>query len=205
MGVETDPELVAAAVAGDRSSLERLLLAHSERLCKRIAGKLPVRLRSVVSEEDVLQQTFIDAFRGIARFEPREGTAFYHWLAAIADNRLRDAVKAQTTAKRGGEAEIQGSNALLVDLIEDLVATLARTPSQSAAAHEAEQAIRVGLASLKDDYRRVIELRYVQGLPVAETAERLQKTPDAVRNLCRRGLAELHAVLGQSSRFLSRR
>ena len=48
-------------------------------------------------------------------------------------------------------------------------------------------------------------MRYVQGLPVAEIARAMDRTPHAVHNLCYRGLQELHVKLGRSARFLTRR
>ncbi len=209
MTAEAESDLVACAVGGDNPALERLLLKYSDRLSRRIARKLPGDLRSVVDEDDILQQAFIDAFRRIHDFQPRRRMAFYFWLATIADHRLMDAVKAHRTAKRGGGRDLRRSPGVASDSsVDDLIELLPgpnRTPSQSVARHEAVQAVRVGLASLKDEYRRVIDLRYVQGLSVDETAERMQKTTAAVKNLCRRGLAELNAAVGRSTEFLSSR
>jgi RNA polymerase sigma-70 factor (ECF subfamily) len=163
----------------------------------------------VADEDDILQQAFIDAFRSIRDFQPRRKLAFYFWMATIADHRLLDAVKAHRTAKRGGGRDLRRSPGIAADSsVDDLIDLLAgpnRTPSQSVARHEAVQAVQVGLASLKDEYRQVIELRYVQGHTVKETAGRMQKTTAAVKNLCRRGLAELNTAVGRSADFFSKR
>ena len=86
----------------------------------------------------------------------------------------------------------------------DLLAGPRRTPSQSIARHEAVGAVRVALTGLTEDYREALQLRYVQGLPVAEVAETMKRTPRAVHNLCRRGLQELRAALGRSAQYLTR-
>src|SRR5262245_14162617 len=113
-----EPELVAAATGGDRASLERLLLAHYDRLAQRVASKLPPRLQATQAVEDILQLTFLQAFRDISRFEPRPDAGFGDWLAQIADNRLLDAIKHEVRAKRGGDlqrapSEIQGESRVL--------------------------------------------------------------------------------------------
>ena len=66
---ERDTDLVERAVGGDQAALERLLLSYYDRLARRMARRLPAGLRATVSEEDILQQTFIGAFDGIERFE----------------------------------------------------------------------------------------------------------------------------------------
>ncbi len=208
-GRETKSDLITLAVAGDRPALERLLLGYADRLHTRIARKVPVDLHSRMSADDVLQETFIEAFRCIDTLKPMGDLAFYRWLATVAEHRLQDAIKARRAAKRGGgwarqEAGPAADSSSTGELVELLVGAV-DTPSRSAARHEAAMAVQVGLASLKEDYRHVIELRYVKGLPVADVAVTMGRTPDAVKNLCRRGLAELQAVLGRSSQYLSRR
>ena len=97
-------DLISRAVAGERIALEELLLMHYDRLGARIARKLPSSLRRVFNEEDILQQSFTEIFQRIRSFHPSGKWAFYRWIATIADHRLRDAIKAQRTAKRGGRA-----------------------------------------------------------------------------------------------------
>jgi RNA polymerase sigma factor (sigma-70 family) len=87
----------------------------------------------------------------------------------------------------------------------DLVAGLEHTPSQSVARREAVAAVQVGLATLNEDDRRLLELRFLQDLTIPEVAEAVGKKPRAVRDLCRQALEELRLMLGRSSQFFSRR
>src|SRR3954469_15957638 len=98
-------KLLTAAVAGDRPSLEGLLLSHYDRLRQQLEVGIPPELRAVVTAEDVLQDVFVDAFRGISSFRPPAddpAAAFAGWLDTIARHRLLDQVKSQRAAKRGG-------------------------------------------------------------------------------------------------------
>jgi RNA polymerase sigma-70 factor (ECF subfamily) len=205
---ESEIELVQRAAAGETAALERLLVAHYDRLAAEVARKLPDEFRSVITAEDVLQETFAVAFREIHNFVPAGRTSFHPWLAAIAQHRLFDLVKGQRAAKRGGgrvavQGGVRATEGSLLGLLDMLnVDTL--TPSRAVARQEAVQAVQVGLASLKEDYRQALWLRYIEGLPVADIAARLGRTERAVHMLCHRGLRELRVALGRSSQFFSR-
>jgi RNA polymerase sigma-70 factor (ECF subfamily) len=201
--------LLARATAGDQLALERLLLGCHDRLVAQLTGELPADLRGVVSADDVLQEAYVVAFRQIGTFEPRGPDAFYKWLRAIAKNRLFDAIKAARAAKRGGgraraEAPAGPATSSVVELL-DLLNLHDHTPSRSAAGHEAVAAVQVALASLKEDYREALRLRYIDGLSVAETAARMNRTDRAVHMLCHRALQQLHEALGRSSQYFTRK
>ena len=83
----------------------------------------------------------------------------------------------------------------------DLLAAHERTPSLSAAGHEAAALVEGALAGLKDDYREAIRLRYVEGLCVAEAAARMNRTEGALCLLCHRALRRLRETLGSSALF----
>ena len=66
-------------------------------------------------------------------------------------------------------------------------------------------AIQVGVASLPDDQREAIRLRYLQGLTTQAAADQMERTPEAVRGLVSRAKQSLRTVLGNSSRWFSRK
>jgi RNA polymerase sigma-70 factor (ECF subfamily) len=208
-GKQAEQGLIGGAVRGDQIALERLLLAHHNRLADHVGRELPADLRGTISAEDVLQETYVVAFRQIGTFEPRGPDAFYNWLKAVAKNRLFDAIKARRAAKRGGgrqpaEAQPGGAVSSVVDLLE-LLNVHERTPSRSAARHEALAAVQVAFAGLKGDYREALRLRYMEGLSAAQTAARMNRTERAVHMLCHRGLKQLREGMGRSSQFLTKK
>src|SRR5688572_24863225 len=95
-------DLIQRAVRGERAALERLLLDYFARLSAHIERRMPTPLQSVVGVEDIVQSTFTNVFQSIAQYEVRDGATFLSWLLAIADNQLRDAVRAHKCKKRGG-------------------------------------------------------------------------------------------------------
>ena len=198
---------IARARSGDRAALEDLLLAHCSFITRHIGPKIPASVRGVLSVDDVLQQTFLEAFRSVYRFQPRTPNSFRVWLKTIADCQLQNMVKALTRKKRGGEfrainrAGVDGENSL-VALVEVLSGKLG-TPSAAAIRREAIQAVQVGIAGLPDDQRTAIQMRYLEGKSLDQTAARMGRTPSAVRSLIHRAKQRLRETLGRSSRWFN--
>ena len=203
-----DKDLAALAVAGDEAALSKLLFRHHERLIGEIGSKLPSDLQAGVSAEDIVQEAYVVAFQRIASFNPQDHERFYPWLSAIARNRLMDAVKAQRAAKRGGGrvaiTDEHAGDEEMVGLLE-ILAVHSRTPSRSAASHEAAQAIQQALGNLPEEYRDALRFRYLDALPVAQIASRMNRSEGAVHMLCHRGLQALRLSLGDTSKFLTRK
>jgi RNA polymerase sigma-70 factor (ECF subfamily) len=204
----SEQELVRRAAAGDEAALRRLLLAHHDQLAATIARQLPLDLQPTVSADDVLQEAYLVAFRKIREFELGASGGFQAWLTSIAEHRLSDLIKWRRRAKRGGgwkPAELRPANdeSTVIDMLQVLAAD-SRTPSREACLHEAMAAMQTALENLKEDAREALRLRYLEGLPVAEVAERIGRSEGAVHMLCTRGLQSLREELGDLSRFLSR-
>jgi RNA polymerase sigma-70 factor (ECF subfamily) len=200
--------LVSRAVAGDEVALQELLLAHHDALAAHIAGRLPRDLRSFLTTDDVIQDTYYTVFRKIRDFEPRPDGGFHAWLVRIAERRLSDLIDAQRCAKRGGgripvALPTNPEYSTVIGLLE-LVATHSRTPSRVASELEAVAAVQDALATLTNEQREAVSFRYLEELPMADVAQRMQRSEGAVRMLCTRGVAALREQLGDLSRFLAR-
>ncbi len=200
-------ELVVKAVAGQATALKLLLIESRDLLCKDIAGRVPADLRGVLDVDDVVQEAHIEVFRRIAKFVPRGPNSFYRWVSAIALSRLRNAIKWQRAAKRGGRwraaefrtRQVQDSTIALLDKL----AGRDRTPSHYAARTEAVRAVQVAMADLPEQYRDALWLVHIEGRPVRAAAATLGRTERAVHGLCRRGMDLLRERLQSATRFLS--
>ena len=201
-----EAELLGSAVEGDRCALERLLIRYQSRLIARIRRRFPPDLKTVISPEDILQDTYIDIFRGIRSFESTGSNAFYRWLLAVAENRLVDNVRTYRAAKRGGgRVRIAATAGSSVAPLMEILQPNSHTPSRSVAVHEIESAVWIALAALKPEYREALQLRFFKGLSVAEVAERMKRSEWSVHKLCSRGLQRMRESLGEASKFLSRK
>jgi len=199
--------LIAAAEAGDRAALQQLLLNHCDAISRQIGNQLPVRIQTIVSVEDVLQQTLTQAVRDFGKRTSHGAASFRSWLGAIAEHRVRDAVKNHGRLKRDGgcrQVVVAGDRTAssMVDLVE-LLSDHRPSPSKQVAAGEAVRAVQVGVAALPDDQRHAVVLRYFHGLSVDETAAEMRRTPGAVRGLVDRAKQSLRRALGNSSRWFS--
>jgi RNA polymerase sigma-70 factor (ECF subfamily) len=129
------------------------------------------------------------------------------WLLAIAENQLRDVIRAHMRKKRGGDrdrvadapTEEQSHEVQLLDILVGPD----HTPSRSAARREGMQAIRTAIAELPEEYRRAIELRYFEGYSLEETAILMDRTTGAVRGLIDRARRQIRESLGRASHYLS--
>ncbi len=203
-------QLLAQAVAGDHAALERLLLQYYDRLAARIGRMLPDDVRSQLGVEDVLQDTFVQAFRDIGAFAPEGEQAFGAWLEAVADHRLQDALRRVRRKKRGGDYQRVADRGSQVGsqwlpLVELLGGDIG-TPSQNAAQQEAVLAVQVGVSTLPADQR---EKRFVCTAWIdfhwKKRPKPCQRHPGAVRGLVQRGKIALRECLVRSSLWFSKR
>jgi len=205
---QDEADLVARACSGERGALERLLFMHHDRLRRSIRRRLPRAVAQLATEDDVLQETLIRAFRGIQAFSYHGPESFYSWLSTIAGNYMKDLMRKQSAAKRGGDrARLQRADSDdSGEGVESLLAKLAideHSPSRSVARREAIAALHVALASIKRECRDASDLRYFEGLSVTEVAQRMGKTDRAVHMLCYRGLERLREAMGRASQYLT--
>src|SRR5438309_516930 len=115
--------------------------------------------------DDLVQETFIRAFRALGRF--RGQCQFRTWLMTIGGNVLKDAHR-------------RSRHARVVPLGEDLRDTEG-DPHERAVAGEAEQRLAAGLERLTRMQREVFLLRAQQGLEYQDIAAALGTTPGAAR------------------------
>jgi RNA polymerase sigma-70 factor (ECF subfamily) len=199
--------LVTAATSGDRGALERLLLAHYDRLELRVRSRLGAEAAGHIGVEDVLQEAFVDVFRGIDRFQPTTEGSFKAWLNSIVEHRLLDTVRRLSRKKRGGDRQqvtrpASGADSAMADLVA-LLSDHGITPSGCAARDEAIRAIHVGLAGLPSDQRAVVVHRYIEQQSIESTAAAMQRTPGAVRGLLHRAKQSLRDAMGRSARWFA--
>ena len=193
------------AIEGDEQALTELLEKYGSGVRRGLAGDIPKRWRSLLSEDDVLQQTYVDAFRDIRRFDGEDEGSFRRWLETLAKRNLLDAVKMLEADKRGGDrrrVEPGPGDESIVGLYEMLGGTTS-TPSRIAARREARDVLTQALESLPGDYRQVIEMYDLSGRSIEEVASALQRSHGATYMLRARAHRLLCEIMGTAARYLS--
>jgi RNA polymerase sigma-70 factor (ECF subfamily) len=183
-------DLIARIEQGDESAFTPLFEKYQKRLALLIHYKLGHELRLLSDVEDVLQETFLEAFRDIERFRYEKPGAFLSWLSRIADHVIADAARFHGRRKRRADLVRFRS----VGTPEGAEPADGATPSRLLAEKESLQALIQKLDSLPEDYRRAILLAKVEGLSSAEMAERLGRSKEAAALLLHRAIKRFRAI-----------
>ena len=199
---ESDDELLARAVAGDMDALSEMLRRHGEAVAARL--NLNRKWQGVLEVADVMQVTYMEAFLHIARFDSRQAS-FRTWLTQIAQNNLRDAVRAMERQKQPQperRVAVPAGMDSYVGLLETL-ATTSQTPSRVAGTEEAKRFLAAALEQLPPDYAAAVRLYDLEGLAIAEVASRMGRSTGAVHMLRARAHDRLRQMLGSASQYFS--
>lgn len=205
MDTQAQMECIAKAVVGDADALQRLLIDHHDALLARIRLHLSDTMRHQVDAEDVLQETYVRAFQAVSGCRFDHGAAFHVWLESLAMNALRDQHRYLMRKKRDVRRNVEAAarRSLSHEQFLDHLTATDSTPSRKVARSEAAATVLSSLARLTEEQRDVVQLRFLEGWPVADVARHLGKSEGAVHMLCHRGLKSLRAVMSSMSRFLS--
>ncbi|MEW6252178.1 MAG: sigma-70 family RNA polymerase sigma factor [Planctomycetota bacterium] len=190
--------------AGERQQrLTAWLAAHGPVVRGRIDGRIPARWRAVLSVDDVMQQTYTDAFVDFDQLVSSDEVVFEAWLATIAERNLIDALRMLEAEKRGARGHpIQPltRNESLTALY-GVLASSSSTPSRNLGRKEACAALASAIEQLPEAYRQVVQKHDLEGVPIKTVAEALQRSPGAVCMMRARAHRRLQALLGRASDY----
>jgi RNA polymerase sigma-70 factor (ECF subfamily) len=187
---EDDEALAARAAAGEEPAFEELVRRYRARVY-RLACRLAA---NEADAKDVLQETFLSAYRGLPGF--RADARFSTWLYRIATNAAL--MHRRARARRPAES----LEAFLPRFDADGVH--AAEPADLLAASRVEELLdrkllaekaRAGLDRLPEIYRDAFVLRDLEELPTSEVADLLGIEPAAVRQRVHRARLMLRGYL----------
>lgn len=188
-------KIVTRIQAGDEKSFEDLFRRYRERIGVLVAARIPRWLSLRVEIEDILQEIWLRAFRQFRSFQPQGSGSFRRWIRTIALNYINDLLRGQKAKKRDRPGKrllsLDGATSSSAITLAERIAGSTRTPSKRLWAKENVDRVVLAVEALPDSHRRVITLRYLMGLSVAEAARRLAMTEAAVKMATLRGLQEL--------------
>jgi RNA polymerase sigma-70 factor (ECF subfamily) len=174
--------LIARARAGDESAFAQLVTENSAR----VYGALRRFGLTTQEADEVAQEVFLRAWRGLARFEER--SRFSTWLYRIAFNeaqrRLSRRPPATASSQPGDE-----------DAIAALPAAIGTGPQAHILDREFEQMLDRALAELPADLRAAVVLRDLEGLSTAEAAAVAGVRQAAFKSRLHRGRMQLRLLL----------
>jgi RNA polymerase sigma-70 factor (ECF subfamily) len=181
-----DRDLVRAARGGDRQAFEALVRRYSERAF-RAAFRV---LRDVAQSEEVMQEAFIKAYRGLRNFESR--SSFYTWLYRIIVNLALDRRRSEARAP-----SVQWEDAVASQVEPRALQPPAADPELASHRREVRQIVARGIQQLPEGQREVLLLREVEGLSYEEIAESMGISKGTV-------MSRLHYARKKMVSFLER-
>ena len=168
--VATDARLVKLASEGDDRAFEYLFMRYNEA----IKHLFEQRLSNNDTSDDLLQETFIKVYLHLADYS--ESYTFGQWIYTIARNTLVDHVR-----RRADDVSIDSK----------FMAPIATTPSpeESVIINQRTAHFEASLAELSEDYRKIIEMRFLDEYSYEEIAEKLGRPMNTIKTQIRRAKA----------------
>lgn len=184
-----------AAQAGSTEALGQLLEACRSYLLLIARQELETALQAKGDAADIVQQTFLEAQRDLARFHGTTPDALLAWLRQLLVNNLANFRRDYRRGKRclSREISLQSTNRSASNHAEPSAGL--DSPSAIMMLNEEAQALSHAVERLPDDYRLVVHLRFREGRSFDAIAKTMQRSPNAVRKLCARAIEALHKKL----------
>jgi len=171
-----DAPVVEAVRRGDARALEDLYRRHGPR----IYALLLRMLRESADAEEILQETFVAAWRRAGEYASSRGSV-EAWLITLARSRAVDRIRNR------------GARLRLVKQSEQLAP--AEPPAEEPPDVHARTRLRKALGALPPEQRRAIELAYWEGLSQSEISQHTGDPLGTVKTRVRLGLQRLAELL----------
>ncbi|MBI0027649.1 RNA polymerase sigma factor RpoE [Gilliamella apicola] len=167
----TDQVLVDRVLNGDKNAFNLLVVRYQNKLAHLVS-----RYVSASEVPDVVQETFIKAYRSLSLFKGE--SIFYTWLYRIAVNTAKNYLISQ--GRRPPSSDIDASEAESYDGAESLRDI--DNPESLALSKEVGKVVFEAIEALPDDLKTAITLREIDGLSYEEIAEIMSTPVGTVRS-----------------------
>lgn len=190
----SDAELAHRIGAGDEAALCQLMRRYNQTLF-RVARSI---LKDDSEAEDVVQETYIQAYRAIGSF--RGDARLSTWLTRIAVNEALG--RARKRRRRAEIIDIGSGLEVSDDIVEaDMVDISADQPESAALGAEVRRLIESKIDELPDVFRTVFVLRALEDMSIDETAACLGIPAATVRTRYFRARGLLREALAREIDF----
>jgi RNA polymerase sigma-70 factor (ECF subfamily) len=182
---ESDLVAIARVRAGDGEGFRTLVDRHSRsvfRLAYRMTG-------NEADAEDVVQETFLRAYRQLASYEER--ASFSTWLYRIAANYALDLIRSKRrTVEQQSPQDEEGRDMF------DQIAGAAPSPDRLLFSVEVKRRFQAAMSELTDQERAAFEMRHFEGMSIEQIGSVLELGDSATKNSIFRAVRKLRGALG---------
>lgn len=185
---------------GDVAALGEYLESHRGRLRGFLRTITGDHLLTRIDLDDLVQEVCTAAVTGLPTAELNAGDPF-GWIQELARRRVVDAHRFYFKAQRrdaGKERSLQGAfsgDASSGGGLEALLAASMTSPSAAFSNDVRMARMKEAIDGMSEEQQQVVRMRYVEGLPTKQIAEKLGKTDVSVRVLLSRSLKKLEQQL----------
>jgi RNA polymerase sigma-70 factor, ECF subfamily len=180
-----DAQDVNLARTGDEGAFRRLVERHSRavfQLAFRMTGNEP-------DAEDIVQDTFLKAYRELKRFESR--SSFRTWVHRIAVNCSYDLLRKRPRHKAESLDGADDEGGLPIELEADEVTR----PDRLALSAEVQRRVRIALDGLTPAERTAFVLRHIEGRSIDEIGTMLGLQVSATKHSIFRAVQKMRRAL----------
>lgn len=190
--VALDRLLVDRFKKGDQSAFDEMV----SRYWGRIYAMVNQMLRNTQDAEEVTQDAFIRAHRGLENF--RGDSAFSTWLYQIATNLARNRYWYWWRRKRDKSISIDQPIGAEGDMtLADVIPSKVETPDDITVTQELVDHIAIGMEKLSAKHREVLVLRNIKNMTYEEIAQVLAISVGTVKSRIARARDSLRSKLGE--------
>ena len=190
--VALDRLLVARFKKGDQSAFDEMV----SRYWGSIYAMVNQLLRNTQDAEEVTQDAFIRAHRGLENF--RGDSAFSTWLYQIATNLARNRYWYWWRRKRDKSISIDQPIGSEGDMtLADVLPAQVETPDDITVTQEFVDHIAIGMEKLSAKHLQVLVLRNIKNMTYEEIAQVLEVSLGTVKSRIARARDSLRSKLGE--------
>ena len=177
----SDEDLLALARRGEEDAFDDFVRRHTATV-----HRWMIRAVGADDADDMTQEVFVNAYRGLARF--RGDAPPRAWLAAIADNAVKNRYRSRSRFRRvfAGSADAESAREPVA---------LGGGPEDHARTGESRRVVAEALKLLPPDFRMPVVLRDIEEWSYEEIAASLALPVGTVKSRIARGRGQLREIL----------
>lgn len=179
--MDAEIALVRRARDGDRGAFEELV----RRTTRLVYSKLYLETGDPHQAEDLVQETYLRAFRSVAQVTNPAG--FRPWLLTIAQSAVIDSYRRSSAKRRAEPGRVS----------QEVLEHAAAPPAEEPGREETRERVRTILQSLPEEYRLPLTLRYIDGADYESITMQLGLSGTTLRGVLYRGMQLLRKAVKQ--------
>jgi RNA polymerase sigma-70 factor, ECF subfamily len=185
----TDAAVVAQVLAGDKDAFRVLVERHSRGIY-RVAYRMT---NDPADSEEIVQETFLRAYKSLERFELRAN--FSTWLYRIAVNRALDFLSSRKVRMQSKDTYQIADNPDAEDTHQIQLPATSPGPDRLLLSNEVKKKITLAMNLLTPAERVAFTLRHMEGQSIEEISQALNLKASAAKNCVFRAVQKLRQQL----------